>query len=64
LRLNGIYQLLVYADYVNILGGSIHTGQKNSAALLVASKKIGLEVKTKFMGVYGDQNVGRRHKFL
>ena len=52
MRLNGIYQLLVYADYVNILGGNVHTGQKNAEALLVASRKIGLEVKTKFMVMY------------
>ena len=25
LKLNGKHQLLAYADYVNILGGSIHT---------------------------------------
>jgi hypothetical protein len=42
----------IYADDVNILGGTVHTGQKITEALLVASKKIGLEVKTKFMVMY------------
>jgi len=36
LKLNGTYQLLVYADYVNILGGSVHTIKKNAEALVVA----------------------------
>jgi hypothetical protein len=42
LTLNGIHQLVVYANDVNILGGSIHTIKKNTAALLVSSKEIGL----------------------
>jgi len=29
LKLNGTHQLSVYADYVNILGGSVHTVKKN-----------------------------------
>jgi hypothetical protein len=43
---------LVYADDVNILGGSIHTVKKTTEALSVASKEIGLEVnadKTQYM---------------
>jgi hypothetical protein len=30
LKLNGTHQLLVYASYVSILGGSIHTIKKNA----------------------------------
>ena len=46
------HRLLVYADDVNILGGSVHTIKKNAEAVVVASKEIGLEVnadKTKYM---------------
>jgi len=52
LKLNGTHQFPVYADYVNILGGSVHTIKENAQALVVASKEIGLEVnadKTKSM---------------
>jgi len=44
LKLNGTRQLLVYADDVNILGGSVHTVKENAKTLAVASKEIGLEV--------------------
>ena len=44
LKLNGIHQLLAFADDVNILGGSVHTVTKNAEALVVATKEIGLEV--------------------
>jgi hypothetical protein len=44
LKLNGIHQLLAYADDVNTLGGSVHTVKKNGEALVVATKEIGLEV--------------------
>jgi hypothetical protein len=36
LKLNGTHQLLVYADDVYILGGSIHAIKKNTEALVVA----------------------------
>ena len=52
LKLNGTHHLLVYANDFNILGGSIHTVKEIAAALVVASKEIGLEVKadkTKYM---------------
>jgi len=61
LKLNGTHQLLVYADVVNILGGSMHTVKENAEALIAASKEIGLEVnadKTKYMVMSGDQNAG------
>jgi len=38
LTLNGMHQLLAYADDVNILGGSVHTVKENAEALLVATK--------------------------
>ena len=61
LKLN---QLLVNADDGNILGGSIHTIKKNTKALVVASKEIGLEVnakKTKYIIMSQDQNAGQNH---
>jgi hypothetical protein len=61
-KLNGAHQLLVYADYVNILGGSVHTVKENAEALIVASKENGLEVnadKTKYMVTSQDQNAGQ-----
>ena len=45
MKLNGTHELLVYADVVNILGGSVHTIKESAEALIVASKEIGLEVK-------------------
>ena len=44
MQLNGTIQLLFYANYVNILGGSVHTIKENAEDLLVASKETGIEV--------------------
>jgi hypothetical protein len=44
------------------LGGSIHTIRKNTEALLIASKDIGLEInaeKSKYMVMSPDQNAGQ-----
>ena len=64
LKLNGTHQLLAYADDVNILGGSVHTVKGNAEALVVATKKTGLEVnadKTKYMVMSRDWNAERGH---
>ena len=54
----------MYADDVNILGGSVHTIKENAEALIVASEEIGLEVntdKTKYVVMSRDQNAGQSH---
>jgi hypothetical protein len=54
---------LAYADDVNIVGENIDTIQKNTEALLVAVKEVGLEVnseKTKYMLVSRCQKAGQR----
>ena len=46
------------------MGGSVDTIKKNTEALVVASKEIGLEVnadKTKYVVMFRDQNAGHSH---
>jgi hypothetical protein len=54
MKLNGTYQLLGYADDVNLLGNNIDTLEKITENLIDASKNVSLEV-----------NAGKtRYKFL
>ena len=65
MKLNSTRQILVYADEVNILGGSVHSIKEKAEALVDASKETGLEVnadKTKYMVMSRDQTAGRSHK--
>jgi len=64
LKLNDTHQLLAYTDDVNLLGGSVHTVKENAEALVVATKKTGLEVnadKMKYMVMSRHRNIGRGH---
>ena len=52
--MNGIHQVLAYADDVNLIGDDIRTIEKNRDVLLNACKGIGLAVntgKTKYMEI-------------
>jgi hypothetical protein len=44
LKLNGTYQLLVYADYVDLLGDNTDTIKESTETLLDVSKEVGVEV--------------------
>jgi len=48
----------------HVLGASIYNVKKNTKALIVASKEIGLKVnaeKTKYMVIYREQKAGKNH---
>jgi hypothetical protein len=45
-KLNGIHQLLVYPDYVNLLGDNIYAINKNIGTLIETRTEVGLEINT------------------
>jgi hypothetical protein len=64
LKLTETKQLLVYADFVNLLGDNIDTIKKNTETLIGTSKEVGLEVntqQTKYMLLSDHQNAGQNH---
>jgi hypothetical protein len=59
LKINGIHQLLAYADGVNLQGDNIDTIKRNTETSIDASKEIGLEInveKTKYILLFRNQN--------
>jgi hypothetical protein len=62
MELNGIHQLLIYADDVSLLGDSINTIKENKETILEASRDVGLELnaeKTKYMIMSRHPNSGQ-----
>jgi hypothetical protein len=63
LKWNGIRQLLVYADDVNLLSDNIDTIKKNMETLIGASKEVDLvnTEKTKRMLLFHHLNAEQTH---
>jgi hypothetical protein len=65
LKLHGKHQRLVYADDVLMLGGIVHALKRNADALVVASKKNGLDVNAdNCMVMSRDQNAGQSQSIM
>ena len=67
LDMNGKYQLLVFADDVNMLGENLQIIMENTEILIKASKDIGLEAnsdKTKYMITSRQQNIAQNQNIV
>jgi hypothetical protein len=63
LKLNGTYQMLVYADDVNLRGDVINIIKKNRETFIDDSKEeVGLELNTELLSLY--QNAGQNHDIM
>ena len=63
----GKYQVLVYADDINMLGENLQTIRRNATILLKASENIGLELnseKTKYIITSCHQNVVQNQNII
>jgi len=60
LKLICTHQILVYADDVNLLGGSVHSIEKNKQSLVVASKETALEIKLIKLSTWSCIEIGMR----
>jgi hypothetical protein len=64
LKLNGIYQLLVYAYDENLLGDNVDVIKRNTKTSVDASKEVGLEVnaqKTKYIFLSRHKDAVQNH---
>jgi hypothetical protein len=60
--MNGVHQLFVYADDINLLGNSKYTIKVNTEILLESSRDVGLKInaeETKYMIMSCHQNSGQ-----
>jgi hypothetical protein len=67
LELIGTYELLAYADVVNLLGDSKNTMKENTETLFGAGRDIGLEInaeKTKYMIMSHHRNSGHNQNMI
>jgi len=68
MQLKGLYYLLVYADYVNLLAKEANTKNKTTEGLLIASKKFDIGVNAEKLNVCvfmpRENNGGQNHNVV